>query len=373
MLGWALLTDTVALYPLYALLFADTGLSDAQISVLFAIWSIVGIAAEVPTGALADRVSRRGCLVASGVLQAAGFALWTAAPGFGAFAAGFVLWGLGGVLASGAQEALLYDGLAATGAREHYAAVNGRISAAELAAQLPAAGLATLLFPLGGYVLVGWVSVATCLAAALVASTIPEAPRSVDDDDEDEFGYLATLRAGLRIAASRPGVPGVVAAAALVTSIDGVEEYFPLIVASWGVPVALVPLADLPIVLGGMVGAALAGRAAGLRTGWLAALLAGSMLLFAGAGLVGQPVAIVGVALFYGGYRAVLAVTDARLQDRIDSASRATVTSVAGMGSDVATIGLYALWALGGITAVAGLGLLLAVLLPVLLRVRVRR
>ena len=27
MLGWALLADTVALYPLYALLFADTGLS----------------------------------------------------------------------------------------------------------------------------------------------------------------------------------------------------------------------------------------------------------------------------------------------------------------------------------------------------------
>lgn len=368
MFGWALVADAVALYPLYALLFADTGLSDAEISLLFAIWSVVGILAEVPTGALADRFSRRACLVASGVLQATGFALWTAAPGFAAFAAGFVLWGLGGVLASGAQEALLYDGLVAAGAQRHYAAVNGRISAAELAAQLPAAGLATLLFPLGGYVLVGWVSVATCLAAALVASTIPEASRTADD--EDEPGYLATLRDGLRIAASRPGVPGAVAAAALVTSIDGVEEYFPLIVAGWGVPVALVPVADLPIVLGGMAGAALAGRAAGLRAGRLAALLAASMLVFTGAGLVGRPIGIVGVVLFYGGYRAVLAVTDARMQDRIDSSSRATVTSVAGMGADVATIGLYALWALGGITGVALFGLALAALLPLLLRPR---
>ncbi len=49
MVGWALLADTVPLYPLYALLFADTGLSDAEISALFVIWSVVGIAAEVPS------------------------------------------------------------------------------------------------------------------------------------------------------------------------------------------------------------------------------------------------------------------------------------------------------------------------------------
>jgi hypothetical protein len=41
MLGWAMLADSVPLYPLYALLFADSGLSGAQISALFAIWSAV--------------------------------------------------------------------------------------------------------------------------------------------------------------------------------------------------------------------------------------------------------------------------------------------------------------------------------------------
>jgi MFS family permease len=371
MLAWALLADAVALYPLYALLFADTGLSDAQISVLFALWSVVGIVAEVPTGALADRFSRRGCLVASGVLQAAGFALWTAAPAFPAFAGGFVLWGLGGVLASGAREALLYDGLAAAGAREQYARVNGRIAAAELSAQLPAAVLATALFPLGGYALVGWVSVGTCLAAAALACVIPEAPRT-EEDDEDDLGYAATLRAGLRLAATRPGVPGAVAAAALLASVDGIEEYFPLIVVDWGVPVAWVPVVDLPIVLGGIVGAALAGWAAARRDATVAALLAGSAVLFALAGFTTDAVpGVAAVAVFYGGYRMVLAVVDARLQDRIDSSSRATVTSVAGTATDVAVIGLYALWALGATTAVAAFALVLAAVLPALLRVRV--
>ena len=92
------------IYPLYALLFADTGLSDAQISVLFAVWSVVGIVAEVPSGALADHVGHRTALVAGAVVQAVGYACWVVFPGFAGFAAGFVLWGLGGALASGAQE-----------------------------------------------------------------------------------------------------------------------------------------------------------------------------------------------------------------------------------------------------------------------------
>lgn len=71
------------LYPLYALLFADNGLSDAEISVLFAIWSMVGMVAEVPSGAVADRFSRRYALMASGVMQGAGYAVWILSPGFG--------------------------------------------------------------------------------------------------------------------------------------------------------------------------------------------------------------------------------------------------------------------------------------------------
>src|SRR5262249_35219355 len=143
--GWALFNDLIPLYPLYALLFADTGLSDAEISALFAIWSAVGIVAEVPTGALADRFSRRGALVVAGVLQAGGYTLWIQWPGFPAFAAGFVLWGLGGTLVSGTLEALLYDGLAALAAEEHFARVLGRVRAAGLLAQLPAALAAAAL------------------------------------------------------------------------------------------------------------------------------------------------------------------------------------------------------------------------------------
>src|SRR5919112_593803 len=122
--GWAALSELVPYYPLYALLFLDTGLSDAQVSALFAVWSITAVVAEVPTGVLADRWSRRGAVALAGVLEAVGFAVWTAAPQAWAFALGFVVWGVGGALMSGASEALVYDALG-VGARESYVRVNG--------------------------------------------------------------------------------------------------------------------------------------------------------------------------------------------------------------------------------------------------------
>ena len=130
------------IYPLYALLFADSGLSDAEISALFALWSAVGIITEVPSGALADRFGRRTALVVGALVQALGYASWVVFPEF----LGFVLWGLGGALASGAQEALLHDGLVAVGAAQHYARVQGWVGGAGLVVQVPTAGVATALF-----------------------------------------------------------------------------------------------------------------------------------------------------------------------------------------------------------------------------------
>src|SRR4051794_11376583 len=148
--------------------------------------------AEVPAGALADRFSRRGALVAGGLLEAGGYLLWVASPGFAGFAAGFVVWGLGGALASGALEALLYDSLSAAGEAAAYPKVLGRVTAIGLLAAVPSALLATALFALGGYDLVGWASIAICLAAAALASRLPEPPRTSADGDE-EPAFLATL------------------------------------------------------------------------------------------------------------------------------------------------------------------------------------
>jgi len=367
--GWALLSDTVPLYPLYALLFAGSGLTEAEISALFALWSCVGIAAEVPSGAIADRLPRRVCLAVAGLLTAAGFALWTAAPELGGFAAGFVLWGIGGSLVSGAQEALLFDGLAAVGAQDAYVRVQGRVAAATLVAQLPAAGAASVLFALGGFALVGWVSVGVCLAASALALRLPEAPRRERvDDRDDEPSWGAALRAGVAEAVSRPAVRGVLIAAAVLGGLDAVEEYFPLVTADAGVPVEAVAAAMIPITLLGGAGAALGGRADRWRPGVLALAFAISVGLLGAAVLVHAPVAVAALALFYAPYRAMLVIVDARLQHRIAGPSRATVTSVAAFGTELAGLAVFGLWAAGGGMAVALAGLVVALALPRWLR-----
>lgn len=368
-MAWAVLADTVPLYALYALLFSDAGLSEARISLLFVIWSATAIVAEVPSGALADRFTRRRALIASSLFQAAGFALWILLPGFAWFAAGFVLWGFGGALASGAFEALLYEGLSEHRSQHHFARINAAINAAGLAAQIPAAILATVLYRLGGYDPAGWASIGICLLASLLAARLPEPQRHVRDGSGTS-GYLAVLRRGLSEAVAHRYVRGGVIAAAVIGALDGLEEYFPLMARGWGVPTELVPAAVMWLPLAGAAGAAFGARAARLRAAALAAILGGGLLVLAAAALLAVPAGLLGVGVFYALHQMTLVAAGARLQERIEGPDRATVTSVAGLGMELAGIGLFAAWAWNGLLPVALLWLGVALVLPRWLRER---
>ncbi len=366
-LAWAFVADVVPIYALYALLFADQGLTDGQIAALFAVWSVAGILAELPAGALADRFGRRGALVAGELLQGAAYALWVVHPAFAGFAGGFVLWALGGALVSGAFEALLFDGLSAAGEEGAFARVLGWVTAAGLVAQLPGALAGTALFALGGYTLAGWASAGTCALAALLAARIPEAPSAAEDEEGTPASLLGLLRAGVAEAAGVPAVRGAVLAVAALFGLDALEEVLGLAARDLGVPTGLVPVATVGVPLAGALGAALAGRAAGLRPGALGAVLVLAAVLLGGPPLLREPAGLAAITVGYGLYRLVLVVAEARLQERIAGPARATVTSVASLASEGSALLVYAAWALGGLGLVAAVVLLVALALPRLL------
>ncbi|CAL9397490.1 hypothetical protein SUDANB176_01388 [Streptomyces sp. enrichment culture] len=343
--GYAFLEDFVLLYPVYALLFSDTGLTVWQISSLFALWSITGVLLEVPSGAWADAVSRRLLLWLGPLLTAAGFALWVLLPSYGAFAVGFVLWGAGGALGSGALEALVHDELERLDAADRYARVMGRARAAGLLAVMAAMGLAGPVLAWGGHTAVGAASVLVCLLTAAAATRFPEHRSPAAGHD----GWTAALRAGLAEARADRSVRGALLLVPAVSAVWGaLDEYTPLLVRDTGVADTTVPWLLLLVWAGATAGSLLAGEGERLGTTGLAALLAGAGLALAAGSVAGTPAGLVLVALAFGGFQAATVLADARLQRRIADTGRATLTSVAGLGTELATVAV-----LGGYAAIA--------------------
>ncbi|MGW0217337.1 MFS transporter [Micromonospora chokoriensis] len=353
--GYAFLSDLVLLYPLYVVFFVDTGLSVGQISSLFVIWSAAGILFEVPSGAWADVVSRRLLLCLAPLVSAGGFALWVLVPSYPAFALGFLFWGAGGALVSGALEALVWTELDRLGAVDRYARVLGRSRTAGVLGVVLAGVLAGPVLAVGGYPAVGAASVLAGLLAAAVASRFPEhRPASVasepvgpddaaDLDDDGDLGLWDTLRAGVDQVRTRPPVRAAVLLVAVVAADWGaLDEYTPLLALDSGVGAQAVPLLLLLLWAGVTVGGLLAPVGERWGSRGYAALLGLVGVGLAGGALLRHPAGFALLAVAFGAAQLATVLADARLQARISGGSRATVTSLAGMATDVLIIVTYA-------------------------------
>lgn len=344
------LTELLPLNAVYALLMTSHGVSAGELSVLFAVWTLTTFVCEVPSGVLADRFPRHRVLAAAALAQCTGFALWTALPSLGPFAAGFVLWGAGTALTSGTLQSLLYDGLAAEGRAGEYARIGSRMAAVQACSLAASSLAATPLVLLGGYAATGWVSVLFTLLAVPTALGLGRtAPAPVPAPERvpargpasEQPGYLTVLRAGLVEARGTPRVRSAVLLTAALTGLGVVDEYLPVLAREAGTPAAAVPLLLLlpwaAMAAGGFVG----GRMARAGDRLLGVLLgAGGAALAAGA-LTGRPAGFLGIAAFYCVLRLAQIVAGTRLQHAISGPARATVTSVAGLGAQVVALGVF--------------------------------
>lgn len=113
-------------YPVFTVLFLDFGLTIEQFALLNVIWAISIVCLEVPSGALADTIGRRPLVIAAAAIMVVEIALICFAPIGGSpwlfplFALNRLLSGAAEASASGADEALAYDSLAARGLEGHW-------------------------------------------------------------------------------------------------------------------------------------------------------------------------------------------------------------------------------------------------------------
>src|ERR1700726_101096 len=108
-------------YPVLAVLFLDLGLSATQYTLLNFAWAIAIVGTDLPAGALADRIGRRPLVIGAAVLMVMEMAVLCVAPVGGGVLlfliclANRLLSGIAEGLASGADEALVFDSLAESG------------------------------------------------------------------------------------------------------------------------------------------------------------------------------------------------------------------------------------------------------------------
>lgn len=108
-------------YPVFTILFLDYGLTLEQFALLNTVWAITIVLAEVPSGAMADLLGRKRLLLATSLFMVVELGIIAAVPLgnitliFWAFLINRVMSGLAEAMASGADEAIAYDTLAANG------------------------------------------------------------------------------------------------------------------------------------------------------------------------------------------------------------------------------------------------------------------
>lgn len=108
-------------YPVFTILFLDFGLTIEQFALLNSVWAVTIFCTEVPSGALADLIGRKRLIVATSFCMIVEMSLLAFVPlgsstlVFSVFLVNRILSGLAEAMASGADEAIAYDSLAAEG------------------------------------------------------------------------------------------------------------------------------------------------------------------------------------------------------------------------------------------------------------------
>lgn len=111
------------------LYYQDCGLSAHESFLLKAIYSVVIIVLEIPSGYLADKMGRKNTLVIGAVMGVVGMLVYASLEGFWAFLVAEVVLGVSQSFISGSDSAMMYDSLLCDGRKGLYTKYEGRITA----------------------------------------------------------------------------------------------------------------------------------------------------------------------------------------------------------------------------------------------------
>ena len=234
------MSEFIVIYPFYVIMFGQRGnVSASGVGALLAIWMVVSVLAEVPTGVIADRLSKKWSLLLGRVLQLLTFAVWLFAPNFTGYLIGFIIWGIGEAFLSGAFEAYLYESLD-DGNKKVFGKVYSRSSAFTMLAYTTGSLLAFVIGP--HYPLLLILSIAVSAVSLGITLGLPKTHSKTEVEVEVTV-KPKVLSAALKAIRSNLPLRRILFAAILVQGLMGMlGEYMPAYYQQVGTPTQLVAL-----------------------------------------------------------------------------------------------------------------------------------
>lgn len=330
--------DLVFIYPLYAVMFSERGLSALEISILFSVWSTVTFLLEIPSGAIADKYSRKHILFFGQIVRLMGYACWMFFQSFWGFLAGFVCWGIESAFASGTFQALVFDELKHAGEEDSYAKIMGRAGSLSTAGGVIATLSAAIMIKFG-YAFVVAASLVSLAVSSLAIVSLSSAPRA---ERVSEESYLCVLKAGVSEAfRNRVVLRLMMFFCFAMVFLPQLEEYWSLFYRCAGIPVAGIPILCVVMSLPGVVAGAVAHRFERVSDRVIiAGFAACGVVLFVAARFM-QLASVLGVPLICSLWVIIGVVLEARLQHSIEGEARATVLSVGGCAEEIVAVFIY--------------------------------
>jgi MFS family permease len=163
--------------PVIILFWTDQiGMSLTDVMVLQAVFGAAVVLCEFPSGYLADRVGYRTSLLVGAVLWCVGWLAYAGGASFGAVMVAEVILGAGAAFISGADRALLWVSLAATGRGGEYTRWDGRVRAAAQTSEAMSATAGGWLYAIRPR-LPFWLQVPTAVLGLTAILALEEMPR----------------------------------------------------------------------------------------------------------------------------------------------------------------------------------------------------
>ncbi len=319
------MSEFIVIYPFYVIMFGERGdISPARVGLLLASWMIVSVLAEVPTGVIADKMSKKWSLVLGHVMQFLTFTTWLVFANFTGYLIGFVIWGVGEAFLSGAFQAYLYESLDDKH-KKTFGKIYSRSSAFTMLAYTTGSLLAFAIGPRYSLLLV--LSIAVSAISLLITLSLP-GTRSSNVEVEVEVKPKVLLSA-LKVIKSSAALRRILIAAVIVQGLMGMlAEYLPAYYHQVGTPTQWVALI-----------VSLGSGSAALLYWWMhhfetqiaryqLLIIVGFTALFALSFMGGTIGAVAGFFLFTRMLRVVSVNNETQVQHHASNESRATLGSL---------------------------------------------